>query len=128
MKRSILSIIWILLFVPAIGQNLASKDSAQFTYCEIKGTEKFLSSKLTVEIDFGQFRKYFSDKRYKDPSTGKPINFNSMIDALNFMGKDGWNFVQAYAVTEGTTTHVYHYLMRKQTSIIRKEESAGDSK
>jgi hypothetical protein len=84
-----------------------------------------LSNKVTVQIDFGQVQKFFSDNRYKDPATGKPFVFNSMIDALNFMGKDGWEFVQAYVVTEGggtTAQNVYHFLLKKQTLLIEKQE------
>ena len=41
---------------------------------------------------------------------GKKIKFNSMIDALNYMGKFGWDFEQAYAVSMGNT-NVYHFLL-----------------
>jgi hypothetical protein len=34
--------------------------------------------------------------------------FNSVIDALNYMGKDGWIFVNASPVNAGTT-QVFHY-------------------
>lgn len=39
--------------------------------------------------------------------TGKNIVFNSMVDAMNFMGKLGWEFEQAYVVTMGGQ-NVYH--------------------
>ena len=102
------------------GQDIKS-DSTKFTYCELVGTGRLLSNKVTVQIDFGQVTKFFSDNRYKDPTTGKPVIFNSMIDALNFMGKDGWEFVQAYIVTEGSGTgsqNVYHFLLKKLTSVV----------
>lgn len=35
-----------------------------------------------------------------------------MVDAMNFMGKLGWKFVQAYAVTIGNN-NVYHWLLYK---------------
>lgn len=97
------------------GQDIKS-DSTKFTYCELVGTAKFLSNKVTVEIDFGQETKFLADNRYKDPATGKPIAFNSMVDALNFMGDKGWEFVQAYVVTVGsggTAQNVYHWLLKK---------------
>lgn len=40
------------------------------------------------------------------------MKFNSMIDALNYMGTQGWEFVQAYAITMGNT-NVYHFLMKR---------------
>ena len=91
-------------------------DSLKYAYCELIGAEKLMSTKITVSIDFGQATTIFSDKRYKDEN-GKPIVFNSMVDALNFMGDNGWEFVQAYIVTMGTggsAQNVYHWLLKKQ--------------
>jgi hypothetical protein len=33
---------------------------------------------------------------------GKVIKFNSAIDALNYMAKQGWEFVNAYPLSSGT--------------------------
>ena len=84
-------------------------------YVEIVGTSRVLSSKLTVEIDFGQENKLFSsdkDTRIKD-ANGKNMIFNSMIDALNFMTTNGYEFVQAYTVTV-SNQNVYHYLLKRK--------------
>lgn len=84
-------------------------------YVQIVGTSRMLSNKVTIEIDFGQVNKYFSndkDTRVKDDA-GKNVIFNSMIDALNFMVKNGYEFVQAYAFARDSQS-VYHYLMRKK--------------
>ena len=84
-------------------------------YVQIVGTSRILSSKLTIEIDFGQENKLFSsnkDTRVKD-ADGKNMIFNSMIDALNFMTKNGYEFVQAYAFAV-QNQNVYHYLLRKK--------------
>jgi hypothetical protein len=88
-------------------------DSTKYTYCEIVGIAKFLSKKVTIQIDFGEFTKTWSDNRYKDPATGKPYEFNSMVDALNFMGKNGWEFVQAYTIGDNSSGYVYHFMLKK---------------
>jgi hypothetical protein len=36
-----------------------------------------------------------------------------MVDALNYMGSDQWEFVQAYIVTTGQQ-NVYHWLLKKR--------------
>lgn len=82
-------------------------------YAMIVGTAKFLSNKVTIQIDFGQETKYFtaySETVVKDEN-GKTLVFNSMIDALNFMHSNGFEFVNAYAVTINNQ-NVYHYLLR----------------
>lgn len=86
-------------------------------YAEIVGTSKLFSNKVTVEIDYGQATKFFhADKnRIVDEETGKVKVFNSMVDAMNFMGTMGWEFVQAYVITSGST-NVYHWLMKKELS------------
>ena len=83
-------------------------------YVQIVGTSKLMSTKLSIRIDFGQETKFFSGGReaiVKDAS-GKPTKFNSMIDALNFMNENGYDFVSAYTLTMGNQ-NVYHFLLRK---------------
>jgi len=83
-------------------------------YILIVETAKVFSNKITIEIDFGQKNKYWSakDTQVKDEN-GKLVNFNSMIDALNFMSKNGYEFVDAYSVNIGQQ-NVYHWMMRKK--------------
>lgn len=95
--------------------NNEKTDSIKYVYCQIVGTAKFLSKKVTITIDYGQETKFFQfqDTRIKDETTGKVAVFNSMIDALNYMGEKGWEFVQAYAITLGNQ-NVYHFLLKKE--------------
>lgn len=84
-------------------------------YVQIIGTSRLFSNKLIIDIDFGQENKLFSsdkDTRIKDVN-GKNMIFNSMIDALNFMTKNGYEFVQAFAFAV-SEKNVYHYLLRKK--------------
>lgn len=84
-------------------------------YIQIVGTSKLFSSKVSIQIDFGQSTKFFSsgkDTQIKN-NKGKKVKFNSMIDALNFMSKHGYKFTQAYAFAVGNQ-NVYHYLMEKE--------------
>ena len=85
----------------------------KFKYCELVGTQKFLSQKLTITLDFGEAKNIWKDNRLKDEVTGKVQIFNSMVDALNYMGEDGWEFTQAYVVTIGQQ-NVYHWLLKKK--------------
>ena len=123
MKKILLSLAMILIWIPCISQDATQANpTSKFTYCELVGTGKLLSNKVTVAIDFGQSRPFFSDNRYKDPATGKPFIFNSMVDALNFMGKQGWEFVQAYTIGDSQTGYVYHFLLKKETKLLEAED------
>lgn len=113
--KTVIRFCTLLLLILFYTSNLLAQETIEvpkFVYCEIVGTEKFMSKKVTIQIDFGQEMKFFSDNRMKDPKTGKNRVFNSMIDALSYMGKRGWEFAQAYTITIGQQ-NVYHYLMKK---------------
>ena len=117
MKKTIVTIILLLGFTNLYSQtvnNIPLKD-IDVEYVQIVGNSRILSNKVKIEIDFGQENKYFSsdkDTRIKDEN-GKDMVFNSMIDALNFMTKNGYEFVQAnaYAVERQS---IYHFLLRKK--------------
>lgn len=86
------------------------------TYCELVGTQNLLG-KIIVSVDFGQV-SLFSDNRLVDEN-GDVLKFNSMVDAMNYMGALGWEFEQAYVVTYyygKNTSNVYHWLLSKPYS------------
>ena len=89
----------------------------KFVYCEILGTGSLFSTKVKVDIDYGQEVSFWNqDRRLKDEN-GKSVKFNSMVDALNYMGTLGWEFVQAYVVTMpsmGGQQNVYHWLVKRE--------------
>lgn len=93
---------------------IKSGDSG-YEYCEILGFEKFLSKKVNVTIDFGQERRFLESTPIKDDK-GKIITFNSMVDALNYLGKLGWEFTQAYAITI-QNQNVYHWLLKRKRKV-----------
>ena len=36
-----------------------------------------------------------------------------MVDAMNFMGKNGWKFIQAYTIGDSKSGYVYRWLLYK---------------
>jgi len=108
------------LDVPIIKtQEDSMPDEMQYFYCQIVGTQKMLSSKVTITIDFGQVRKFVSDQRLRN-NKGEVVVFNSMVDAMNWMGARGWEFVQAYVLTV-SNQNVYHWLLKKSTKKMSEE-------
>ena len=41
-------------------------------------------------------------------------SFNTVIDALNFLGKEGWKLVNAFPVFTANSPIVYHYVLKKE--------------
>ena len=117
MNKLELKLTLILSFYSALGfgqtVNGIPMNEIDVEYVQIVGTGKIFSNKVTIEIDFGQENKVFNNKDTQiiDKNV-KLVAFNSMIDALNFMSANGYEFVTAYAVTI-SNQNVYHYLLRK---------------
>ena len=111
MKRFLIAFVLLLAMVGAFAQ---SQDENR-VYCELVGSPGLFSSKVKVTIDFGQETSYWKgskDQQLVD-ADGNDIKFNSMVDAMNFMGKNGWKFVQAYTIGDGKNGYVYRWLLYK---------------
>jgi hypothetical protein len=121
MRKSIYIITFSTLFflVPFLG-NAQTDTSKIEQYCEVIAYGKMLSNKVTIDVDFGEMRSFWSDNRIKD-ETGKIKKFNSVIDAMNYMGKQGWKLTTALLIGNGPYT--YHYVFRRE---INKEEVSSE--
>ncbi len=81
-------------------------------YCQLIATPGILSNKVTIDIDFGEKKSFWRDNRLKT-NEGKIKKFNTIIEAMNYMGSDGWIFINAYPVRFGETER-YHFAFKKQ--------------
>jgi hypothetical protein len=121
MKNILLILILSFLSVNAssqifVGEERVDINSLDIEYCQIVGYNKsLLGQKIIVTVDYGQKFKFFNRQRIEDKD-GKALVFNSMIDALNFMLKNGWEYEHNYAVSIGVS-NVYHYLLKKKQNI-----------
>lgn len=110
----------IIIFLTLISIASHSQETPRYVYCTITGFEKVLSRKVSIDIDFGQKTSLFKALTFKDDN-GKAIVFNSTIDALNYMSKYKWEFVQAYTsfYQDDKTTH---FLLKKSFNDLTEEE------
>ena len=119
MKKPI-QITFLVLFVlfssTAIAQTeeSTSDSKTKYVYCELVGFAKFMSNKVTVTINSGSNTSIWDDNRIKDDATGKAKQFNSMIDAMNFMAEGDWEFVESYIVAIPNQPYYYHWLLKKE--------------
>jgi hypothetical protein len=90
----------------------AQTDSSKVEqYCQVIATPRLLSNKVTIDIDYGDEKSFWRDGRLKTES-GNLKKFNTVIDALNYMGKEGWIFINAYPVRMAET-EIYHFAFKK---------------
>ncbi|HLO43950.1 MAG TPA: hypothetical protein VK175_06420 [Leadbetterella sp.] len=125
MKRLFYSMVFLFCSIGVVNaqsvNGVALKD-IDTPYLLIMGVGKILQPKVTIDVDFGQkvSSKFFKDKEEVKilDEAGKLVEFNSMIDALNFFTKFGYEFVDAYAITVssamGGSQNVYHWLLKKK--------------
>ncbi len=92
----------------------AEKPKTNRVYAELIGTGTIgFNKNVVVSIDLGQYQSSFKPYRLLDEK-GKPIKFNSMVAAMNYMGERGWKFIQVYIVKDTSENQdVYHWLMYK---------------
>jgi hypothetical protein len=88
----------------------------KFVYCHIRSTSVGLEGTVSLSVDYGYMKEVVrdDDKRW-------PLRFNSMIDALNFMAKDGWELVQVFTVVTSDPNQC-QYLLRKPFQELTTEE------
>ncbi len=84
-------------------------------FVELVGRNKVGFGKIKIIVDYGQELKIFKSQAIRS-ADGTKAAFNSMIDGLNFMEANGWDFVSNYvipATTEGGNNEV-RYILRKR--------------
>ncbi|MEO6949368.1 MAG: hypothetical protein ABI123_07060 [Ginsengibacter sp.] len=106
-------IIFLILFLTSFNSSFSQDTTKVEQYCEVVATGRLLSNKVTIDIDYGQETNFWKDNRLKEEG-GKIRKFNSVIDAINYLGKDGWKLVSAFPVTDSNGAKIYHYVFKKE--------------
>jgi hypothetical protein len=101
-----------IVLLSSIVSNAQTDTSKVEQYCQVISTPRLLSNKVTIDIDFGEEKSFWRDTRLKTDG-GNLKKFNTVIDALNYMGKAGWIFINAYPVRTGET-EIFHFAFKKQ--------------
>lgn len=82
-------------------------------YCIVMVSPKFFSSKVNIAVDFG--RETNAANPLLQNETLAINDMSSLVDALNYLAKKGWQMVNVYSVSNSQTAlNEQHYLMRKE--------------
>jgi hypothetical protein len=83
-------------------------------YCEVVATGRLFSTKVTIQVDFGEERAFFKDTRMRDDD-GAVVKFNTLVDALNYMGTQNWHLVNAFPISSSAGGgKVLHFYFKKE--------------
>jgi hypothetical protein len=81
-------------------------------YCIVMVSPKYFSSKVDIAVDFGRDTNAANPLLQNEIETIKEMS--SLVDALNYLAKKGWQMVNGYGVSNSQTAlNEQHYLMRK---------------
>lgn len=97
--------------------NLSAQDTTAYKrteeYADLIAQQKPLSMKFNYSIDYGQETSLWADNRARIDD-GRLAEFNSTIDAMNYMNSKGWEFVNAIFTTNGAGGSAYHYIFKRK--------------
>jgi hypothetical protein len=124
MKTTILSTFAFVALASVV--NAQSQTDSKFVYCEIVGNEKSRGGRSDAVVNFGEKMNPVLANKVQN-SKGQPMVFDRMIDALNFMAKQGWRLAQSYAVPytgNNTSSGVmaFRYVLMKSYSELTEDE------
>ena len=83
-----------------------------YRFCEIIISGGFVHNGY-VAVDYGQPLKVLGKRRLTDKD-GVDLKFNSVVAALNYMSKMGWEYFQVYTIQGTPTSSEAHYVLRKE--------------
>ena len=82
-------------------------------YIQIEEVARMLSSKSFIEVDYGQKIKLLDRNERRKDENGNELEFNSMIDALNFLSKYGYEFLTIVPIFDPALPRVRYILKKK---------------
>ncbi|MBR3074296.1 MAG: hypothetical protein IKH11_00880 [Bacteroidales bacterium] len=110
----------IVMSVSAFAQTAEPEAQPYKVYCQITGSHLIFSETMNVDIDFGQYASWWSTDRRIADQNGKPIIFNSMLDAANYMARRGWSleeaFVESRVSDSSSTLPRFYWIMSKMVT------------
>ena len=82
-------------------------------FCDLISTKKFLGTKETININYGTRDSLWQDEKIYTLIASDLKKYNSIIDALNYMGNEGWKTISSYS-TSYNSYIVEHFILKKE--------------
>lgn len=115
-----------IVLLSSIVSNAQTDTSKIEQYCQLIVMQRLLSNKVTIDLDFGEEKSFWKNHRLKS-ADGKIKKFNTVIDAMNYMGTAGWIFINAYPIRTGES-EIYHFAFKKLFVKSALQSPANESK
>ena len=81
-------------------------------FCDLIATKKFLSTDVSIQINYGNRDSLWIDKTIYTLLASELKQYNTILDALNYMGNEGWQTINSYSASYNSYI-VEHYILKK---------------
>lgn len=117
MKKIFVLFVLFLMCFSVKAQTVKNDGKPYAFYCQIVGWEN-LAGQLRVKMLWDNQKM---ENNLRDEN-GQKIEFYTMVDAMNYMSKRGWDYVECVTYAQGGK-NVVHYIFRK---MVTKDEEAKE--
>ena len=117
MKKMILLVAGLLLCAAAFAQDQVKPYKV---YCAFVSETRILSDECEVDMDYGQVAGTWTTDRRLYDENDKALKFNSVMDAVNYLGRLGWVLEECSQimspVNPGSNNPSYRWIMSKMVT------------
>ena len=101
--------------------SIAKKDINRIVYendkieifCDLVSTRKFLGTDEIITVNYGTRDSIWNNEKMFSIMPSDLKKYNSVIDALNYMGSEGWTEISSHSSSQNSYI-VKHYILKKE--------------
>lgn len=94
-------------------ERVVYEDKKIEVFCDLISKKKFLGTEETIMINYGTRDSLWIDEKIYTLISKDIKKYNSIIDALNYMGNEGWKTINTYSTSQNSHT-IEHYILKKE--------------
>ena len=94
-------------------QKLIYENKTIEVFCDLISKKKFLGTEETIIVNYGNRDSLWVDQKIYTLAASELKSYNSIIDALNYMGNEGWETINSYSTSHNSYI-VEHYILKKE--------------
>ena len=82
-------------------------------FCDLVSKKKFLSTQEIISVNYGARDSLWIDPNIYTLAASEIKEYGYIVDALNYMGNEGWKIVNTYSTSDNSYI-VEHYILKKE--------------
>ena len=81
-------------------------------FCDLVSTRKFLGTDEIITVNYGSRDSIWKNEKCFQLCPSDLKKYNSVIDALNYMGSEGWKEISSHSSSQNSYI-VKHYILKE---------------